>query len=75
MPTFTIKNQTSPPSVIEFEAQIDDEGDFLVTANGVRLLFISHNSGHLVRFYVERQNQEKIAELRFDDNHEIAVEG
>jgi hypothetical protein len=37
--------------VVEFSTEIDEDGDFVVAANGQRLLFISSRDGDLGRFW------------------------
>ena len=72
MPTFTIKNQKPSTSVIEFEASIDEDGDFSVSANGIHLFFIRKESGKLNLYSVHDKYLEEHSGLKFDD-HKLVV--
>lgn len=51
MLNFKYNEQTSLPTPIEFTAKIDEDGDFVVSANGVDLFYIDAESGQVNRFF------------------------
>ena len=72
MVKFTLKNPLLPKSTLEFDAEIDDDGDFRVTANGIDLLYVSRH-GALERFYVSEEDQKNLSALCFTDGQITAT--
>jgi hypothetical protein len=53
MAKFTITDQQPTPAEpeVRFTAEIDDDGDFNVKANGELAFYVSHNTGKLHRYH------------------------
>lgn len=58
---------------IEFSVEIDEDGDFMVRANGHRLLFIEEDSGTLQLMTVSKDARSELADLKFDGGSKIKV--
>jgi hypothetical protein len=57
---------------VVFRAEVDEDGDLMLYANGHRLLFITHQSGRLIRVKQNAQLAEAVG-LSFDENGHIEI--
>ena len=72
MAKFVLENELS--DVVTFSTRIDGDGDFVVTANGVDILWISPQNGVVERFYCKTDAIEALSEVGFSiTNDQIDV--
>jgi hypothetical protein len=68
---FTVSNNERPDIV--FRAEIDDDGDLMLYANGYKLLFITHRTGCLVPMDVPDDQLAALAGLSFNKKGRITI--
>lgn len=73
MMTFIMRDENHPTTNVVFHAEVDGEGDLMLFANGVKLLFIAHTSGRLCRMALDYNDRERLPGLKFDEDNRIEV--
>lgn len=68
---FIINGQKN--STVNFTSEVDDDGDFVLFANGSRILFIAANDGTINRIWNDPDQQNKTG-LKYN-SHGIIVDG
>ena len=60
-------------SDVTFRAEVDDDGDLMLYANGHKLLFITHGGGRLARMGMTDDQRAALAGFSFDGDDRIEV--
>ena len=53
-------------STVEFDTVIDEDGDFNVTVNGVKVLFIEKEKGRLFTWFIEKDDAANLKKTGFE---------
>jgi hypothetical protein len=62
-----IQKGVEAAETVEFTSYIDGDGDFVVTADGVKLgFFDSDNGGAFERFYIDEDERERLSAKGFE---------
>lgn len=64
----------SSPATIDWNLEIDSDGDAVLIGNGVKVLFVSRKSCNVRRWSLLDESKEKLPGILFDDTDRIMVE-
>ncbi len=70
---FVVEGTLAHVDKVTFRAEVDDDGDLMLYANGYKLLFITHTRGYVGRMVMSSGRIAALPGFSFDDTGRVEL--